>query len=147
MAHAGTANGKLIVRKIDFVGYGVEKDGVAPALREACALGIIIMTKRGRAGNAEHRAPHQWALAFIKDKRSGAMLSTTWKRFQSLQEAKAIAAEARAAKDTKAVELGRRSAAKAKRDKLKVIHFPVRETRSETGPENPVRNRSGKPGP
>src|SRR5438876_10375805 len=58
MAHAGTANGKLIVRKIDFVGYGVEKDGVAPALREACALGIIIMTKRGRAGNAEHRAPH-----------------------------------------------------------------------------------------
>jgi hypothetical protein len=59
MAHAGTHNGKLVVRKVDFLEYGIGNDQIAPAQREACALGIVILTKRGRAGNAEHRAPHQ----------------------------------------------------------------------------------------
>jgi hypothetical protein len=36
--------------------YGIGNDQVAPAQREACALGLIIMTKRGRAGNAYDRA-------------------------------------------------------------------------------------------
>ena len=72
MAHAGTQNGKLVVRKDDFVEYGIHNDQVAPALRETCALGLIVLTKRGRGGNREWRAAHQWALSFVEDKR-GAM--------------------------------------------------------------------------
>ena len=113
LRHAGMQNGSLIVRKVDFMEHGIYNDGVAPALREACALGFLIMTVRGRAGNAEHRAPHQWALAFIRDKR-GKMLSTTWKRFQSLEEAEAVAAEARAAKDTTAVAMAKKRASRRK---------------------------------
>ena len=36
--------------------------------------------KRGRAGNAEHRASHRWALAFIKDKH-GAMAVKLGRKF------------------------------------------------------------------
>jgi hypothetical protein len=145
MAHAGTHNGRLVVRKVDFLEYGIGNDQIAPAQREACALGIVILTKRGRAGNAEHRAPHQWGLAFLRDKKSGAMVSTAWKRFQSLREAKALAAETRRIKDTAAVSAGKRRA--ERRKAAKVLHFPVRETRTETGPGNQDRPRSGKPGP
>jgi hypothetical protein len=144
MAHAGTHNGKLIVRKVDFLEYGIGNDQIAPAEREACALGIVILTKRGRAGNAEHRAPHQWGLAFLKDKKTGAMVSTAWKRFQSLQEARAVAAEARRAKDTAAVSAGKRRA--ERRKAAAALHFPVRETSTETGQENQDRHRSGNPG-
>jgi len=145
MAHAGTHNGKLVVRKSDFLEYGIGNDQIAPAQREACALGIVILTKRGRAGNAERRAPHQWGLAFLRDKKTGAMVSTTWKRFQSIQEAKAVAAEARGAKDTAAVSTGKRRA--ERRKAAKVLHFPVREISTETGPGNQDRPRSENPGP
>jgi hypothetical protein len=145
LAHAGMENGKLRVQKTDFIDYGIHNDAIAPAQREALALGLILMTKRGRAGNAEHRAPHHWALAFVrKDPRYTAMVSTRWKRFQSLKEAKAVGDEARASKDTTAVAMGRKRAAKAKRGKL--IHFPVPETRTDFGPGNQDRVRSRKPG-
>jgi hypothetical protein len=113
LRHAGTQNGNLIVRKVDFIEHGIYNDGVAPALREACALGFLMMTVRGRAGNAEHRSAHQWALTFIRDKR-GKMLSTTWKRFQSLEDAEKVAAEARAAKDTTAVAMAKKRASRRK---------------------------------
>jgi len=122
LAHAGTRNGDLEVRKVDFIAYGVDNAGVAPAQREACALGILILTKRGRAGNAEHRASHRWALAFIKDKH-GAMYSTGWKRFESLEEAKRIAKKARAEKDSTAVKMGKQRAHRRR----KVIAFPQAE--------------------
>src|SRR3974377_24991 len=70
MAHAGTMNGRLKVSHADICKYGVRHhDSIPPALREACALGLLKQTKRGRAGNAEHRAPHEWALPFLKDQK------------------------------------------------------------------------------
>src|SRR5262245_41628666 len=67
MAHGGTQNGDLEVTNEDLFKYGIRHhDSIAPALR-GCALGLIIMTHRGRAGNAEHRSSHRWALAFVKD--------------------------------------------------------------------------------
>jgi hypothetical protein len=108
LAHGGRENGELIVRYEDFKEYGIHLHAIAPAQREVCALGLIIMMERGRAGNAEYRIPHKWALAFVKGKR-GAM-PTTWKRFQSLPEAKAVAAEARSTKDTNAVAKGKAQA-------------------------------------
>jgi hypothetical protein len=108
LAHAGRENGKLIVRYEDFIEYGIHPESIAPAQREACALGLIIMTERGRAGNAEYRTPHKWAVAFVKGKRGAT--ASTWKRFQSLPEAKAVAAEARSTKDTNAVAKGKAQA-------------------------------------
>jgi hypothetical protein len=139
MRHRGTENGRLKVRKTDFIEYGVHNNSVAPALREACALGLISLAKRGRAGNAEHRSAHEWSLNFVKDQRTKAMVGTAWKRFQSLPEAMAIAAEARKKKDTYAVAAGKRRAARLK---AKLIYFPVRKSRPESetfsGPEKPT---------
>jgi len=121
LAHGGRENGNLIVRKVDFLEHGIYNDGIAPALREACALGLLIMTKRGRAGNAEHRAAHRWAVAPVLDQRLKPF-DTAWKRFQSLEEAEKVAAEARAAKDTTAVEM-----AKKRASRRKIIPFPIGE--------------------
>src|SRR3954449_7071142 len=53
--HGGTDNGKLPVTYADFQRYGIDRDAIAPAIREAAALGFIEITQAGRAGNAEHR--------------------------------------------------------------------------------------------
>lgn len=63
-AHGGNDNGKLPVTYQDFIAYGVHTEAVAPALREAEALGFIEITKHGSGGNAEHREPNLYRLTF-----------------------------------------------------------------------------------
>jgi hypothetical protein len=85
MAHGGTMNGQLKVTKRNMIEYAIRKhDNVAPAMREALALGLIILTERGRGGNAESRKAHQFALAILKDSKEK-YFGTEWKRFRSLQ--------------------------------------------------------------
>lgn len=54
--HGGNDNGRLPITTTDFVEYGVHHASVAPAIREAEALGFIRVTERGRGGNAEFRS-------------------------------------------------------------------------------------------
>jgi hypothetical protein len=63
--HGGADNGKLPVTYADFQSYGVERHAIAPAIREAVALGFIEITERGRAGNAEFRAPNIFRLTYV----------------------------------------------------------------------------------
>jgi hypothetical protein len=108
MAHAGKLSTDIPVTKEDFIEYGLHHNAIAPAQREACALGLLLLSTRGRAGNAEFRAPHKWALPFLKER--GKYLGTDWQRYESLDEAKAAASKARAFKDTNAVTMGKRRA-------------------------------------
>ena len=135
LAHAGRENGKLIVRYEDFIEYGIHPMSIAPAQREASALGLIVLVKRGRAGNAEYRTPHQWGLAFVKGK--GGAMASTWKRFQSLSEAKTVAAQARSAKDTSAVARGK---AQARRRAFRNI-TPLPDSVGVSLPDSGGRNR------
>jgi len=101
LAQGGVENGNLEVPFEDFYKHGITShDSIMPALREACALGLIILTQRGRAGNTESRASHKWAVAFVKD-RAGQYYGTEWKRFRTVAEAKAVAKKARAYKDSR----------------------------------------------
>jgi len=77
--HGGKDNGCLPVTFEDFVAYGVNRDSIAPALRELQALGFVEITQHGRGGNAEHRAPNLFRLTYepIKD----APPANEWKRF------------------------------------------------------------------
>src|SRR5262245_29174267 len=68
--HGGNDNGRLPVTKQDFMDYGVHHNAVAPAIREAEALGFIRVTERGRGGNAEHRRPNFFRLTFAHDRNS-----------------------------------------------------------------------------
>ena len=94
--HAGNGNGKLIVTKEQFIDYGLHQDAIAPALRELDALGIAIITVHGRGGNAEHKQPNRFLLNYM----CGAvdahdLITNSWKRFKTLEEAAKVAAEGR----------------------------------------------------
>src|SRR5215510_266157 len=66
--HGGNDNGKLPVTYEDFIEYGVHRHSIAPAIREAVALGFIEVTKRGRGGNAESREPSLYRLTYAHDR-------------------------------------------------------------------------------
>lgn len=108
--HGGNDNGRLPVTTEDFVAYGMHRASVAPAVREAEALGFLRVTERGRAGNAEHRAPNKFYLTFAhgRDSRSQPP-SHDWRRIETVEEAEQIAGAARAAKSPDAITHGKRS--------------------------------------
>ena len=62
--HGGNDNGRLPVTTDQFVEFGMHRSSVAPAIREAEALGFIRITERGRGGNAEHGSPNKFFLTF-----------------------------------------------------------------------------------
>ena len=62
--HGGTENGELPVTYDDFEEYGVHRHAIAPAIREAVALGFLQVTEQGRAGNAEYRKPNLFRLTY-----------------------------------------------------------------------------------
>ena len=108
--HGGNDNGRLPVTTEDFVAYGMDRGSVAPAIREAEALGFIRVTQRGHGGNAEHRSPNHFFLTFAHARNSRAEPPThEWRRIKTLEEAEQIAHAARTNKDPRAVALGKRS--------------------------------------
>src|SRR5262249_16102291 len=62
--HGGNDHGKLPVTYQDFIDYGITRECVAPAIREAEALGFIKITRQGCGGNAEYRQPTLFLLSF-----------------------------------------------------------------------------------
>jgi hypothetical protein len=134
--HGGNDNGNLPVTKHDFMAYGMDHNAVAPAIREAEALGFIRM-KRGRGGNAEHRQPNRFFLTFAHGRDSRASPPThDWRKIKTIEEAKVIAEAARAAKDPHAVRFA--EARKTKHQYGKPVPKPVRQTRTENA-TSPVR--------
>src|SRR5262249_25534099 len=127
--HAGKGNGKLIVTKRQFIKYGLHNDGVAPALRELEAVGIIIM-QHGRGGHAEHWQPNHFLLNYL----CGAvdaheLITNAWQRIMTMKEAEKLCAEARKSKDPKAVAYGCKNAARKNISRSrKPGPAPVRET-------------------
>jgi len=91
--HGGTDNGKLPVTFDDFVRYGMDRHSIAPAIREVTALGFVEITRRGRAGNAEWRAPNHFRLTYRPT--AYARPTNEWVKVQSLAEASALASTAR----------------------------------------------------
>jgi hypothetical protein len=107
--HGGNDNGQLPVTVDQFVEYGMHRSSVAPATREAEALGFI-RVERGRGGNADYRRPNKFYLTFSNWRGAKAEPpSHDWKRIKSFEDAQRIAREARAAKDRNAVSQGRYS--------------------------------------
>jgi DNA-binding transcriptional MocR family regulator len=63
--HGGRDNGKLPVTFEDFIEYGLDRQAIAPAIRELEALGFIEVTERGRGGHDEPRAPTKFRLSSV----------------------------------------------------------------------------------
>jgi hypothetical protein len=135
--HGGTANGELIVTYADCVAWGMDRDAVGPAQREAVALGFVRLAERGRAGNAEHRRAHRWGLTYIRPNADkGPPATDDWKRFKMIEDAERAAKEARKSKNAVFVAAGKRRAKKQN---------PVRETPTMPVRETPTTEMSGKP--
>jgi hypothetical protein len=128
--HGGNDNGRLAVTTEDFVKFGMHRTSVAPAIRETEALGFIKVSERGRGGNAEFRSPSRYFLTFAHGRDSRRKPPTDdWRRIKTIEEARRIARTARAEKNPRAVEFGKRS-------------WRTRQSRSNSGTEfspNPVR--------
>jgi hypothetical protein len=95
--HGGQDNGRLPVTYEDFRAYGIDRDAIAPALRECGALGFAEVTKRGRAGNAEFRTPSLYRLTYIYA--AGAPPTHDWRKLETIEAAVSVA---RAARDARA---------------------------------------------
>jgi hypothetical protein len=131
--HGGNDNGRLPVTKLDFMEYGISARLVAPAIREAEALGFIRVTKRGRGGNAEYHQPNRFFLTFAHCRTSRSEPPThDWRKIKALDEAMEIAKTARENKDSRAVRFGERHARKTKNRYHKVAPVPD----PLIGPEN-----------
>ena len=133
--HGGNDNGRLPVTTDNFVAYGIHRASVAPAIREAEALGFIRITERGRGGNAEHRSPNYFFLTFAHNRNSRAQPPThKWREIKTEEEAAEIALAARADKNLRAVALGKRSWRKRQRTGQKAV-----PAKTEAGSENQYR--------
>jgi hypothetical protein len=95
--HGGKAeeNGRLPVTYEDFENYGIDRGSIAPAIREAVALGFLEVTEHGRAGNAEWRKPNKFRLTFRPTKGARDYGTNEWRRFRTVEEAQAAARSAR----------------------------------------------------
>ncbi|MGJ5180398.1 hypothetical protein ACQR16_24520 [Bradyrhizobium oligotrophicum] len=96
--HGGTDNGRLPVTFDDFRRFGIDRDAIAPAIRELVALGFVEVTERGRAGNAEFRTPNKFRLTYKPAKGLPGHGTNEWRKIASVDEALAIAKGARNSK-------------------------------------------------
>src|SRR5262249_32007715 len=108
--HGGNDNGRLPVTTEDFVQYGMHRTSVAPAIREAEALGFIRITQKGCGGNAEYRLPNHFYLTYLNTNDSKSHPPTDeWRRIKTPEEANQIARTARNNKSKLAVERGKQN--------------------------------------
>ena len=142
-AHGGNDNGRLPVTTENFVEYGMHRTSVAPAIREAEALGFIRITERGHGGSAEYRSPNRFYLTYAQARDSNRHPPTDeWRRIKTREEANQIARTARNNKNKFAVEHGKRSWRKRQqktKSNTENTRLSVRKNSLETS-ESPVRN-------
>jgi hypothetical protein len=107
MCHHGghRENGKLPVTFDDFVRHAVRRNSVASAIREAVALGLVVVSEQGRGGNAEFRSPNKYRLTYICTEAANPAAkypdppTDDWKRIETMDAAEHIAKMARDARN------------------------------------------------
>jgi hypothetical protein len=134
--HGGKQNGSLPVTYADFQRYGIDLHAIAPAIREAEALGFIEITERGRAGNAEFRSPHKFRLTYRHTPTAKA--TEEWERIQTIEEAQATAIRARKPPDQKQKTTAGKSSASLGGTHIEKVRRPLGETHSTGEHEKPT---------
>jgi hypothetical protein len=137
--HGGNDNGKLPVTFDDFEAFGISHKSVAPAIREAVALGLVEVTERGRPSESDFgRHPNHFRLTYVAVRRGTRWHEATdeWKQIKTLEEAEKIAQEARTAKDEKAVERAKGKSKKTASQKSDAGGEKIRVTGEKKSPRN-----------
>ena len=110
--HGGADNGALPVTYDHLVEYGLHRRMVAPALRELEALGFIERTRRGCALNGGLRRASTYRLTFRHAKGAEGDGTHEYLKIKTIEEAEAIAKQARQEADFRSRSLGRARARK-----------------------------------
>lgn len=141
MSHGGAENGRLQVTYDQFVEWGMDRNAIAPAIRELEKLGFILITQKGVAGSENGQA-NRFRLTYVNSKNRETP-TNEWNKIETLEQADELATVARANKDGRARDLGRRSARNRAKKYFPVSKIPT-ETVSKTLIEIPV-SQSAKP--
>ena len=91
-------NGRLIVTHEQFRDYGIEKDAVAPALRELEALGFIEIVRAGAAGNEREKRSNVFRLTYLPSGTAPGDGTHEWRAIATAEDAERRAKTARASK-------------------------------------------------
>ena len=91
--HGGDGNGRLATTYEHFEEYGMDRDCIAPAIRECVALGFLEVTEQGRAGNREHRRPNRFRLTYRPMARANS--TDEWRKIDTVEEAQEVARNSR----------------------------------------------------
>ena len=111
--HGGADNGELPVTYDQFVEYGLHRHAIGAAIRELAALGFIQITARGCAGNENYRRPNLFRLTYRPAKNAPTGDGThEWRSIKTVEQAEALAQQARREVDPRARALGRARARK-----------------------------------
>jgi hypothetical protein len=94
-AHGGNDNARLPVTYEQLIEYGLDRHAIAPAIREAVALGFIEVTEQGRGGNREMRRPNLFRITYLNSR--GPEPTHEWRRIKTIEDAIRIATAARRA--------------------------------------------------
>lgn len=100
--HGGNDNGKLPVTYEQFMEYGIDRQAIAPAIRELEALGFIEITQRGRPSAGEFRWPNLFRITWVNSLSSAAP-THEWRLIKSIDDAEMLARTARKAKTRKKI--------------------------------------------
>lgn len=113
--HGGQENGRLKVTQLQFVEYGVNKKGIAPAIRELQALGFLEVTEPGIAGLGGNRRPNQFRLTYMPHDTRPGDGTHEWRRYANLTLAEA----------TERATAARKATAPTKRDDCSKPHLAL----------------------
>jgi hypothetical protein len=92
--HGGRDNGKLPVTFADLRNFGIRNcDDIARGIRELRALGFVELTRPGRAGNGEFRAPNLFRLTYLPA--YGKAPTHEWRQFETIEAAEQAAQKSR----------------------------------------------------
>lgn len=89
LRHGGAENGKLICTYADFERAGLRRASVSLAIRQATALGFIVIERQGYRTSAEFRAPSLYRLTYVYGCGSSPNPTDDWHRIKD--EAQAMA--------------------------------------------------------
>jgi len=70
-----------------FEAYGIDRHCIGPAIREAVALGFLIIKRAGRAGNAEFRQAALYQLTYLTTQDDEP--THDWQRIKTIEQAHA----------------------------------------------------------
>lgn len=116
-SHGGKDNGKLPITYGNFATYGIDNKSIAPAIREAVALGFLEVTERGRPSKADWRFPSKYRLTYRHTDTHNP--TDEWRAIETIDRARSIAIDARASKDEQSVARSRMAASRQRTENEK----------------------------